>query len=266
MSTAVPPYAGPVRELRITRLRRRMFAQPSVERLAKSPSWLYLMGGACLAAVGALYVAGIGLSIALGPAPSGDVAYLTSLATHPDLARINFIAFGVVDLLLLPGMVGLYASLRDKSRTLMIAAGALMAVNLVIDLGVTEYNSMLLVGFGQQYVAAASASQQASILATAQAARNVLPLATLLSFSLSSVGYLFAAIASFRSVFRKAIGVVGIVGSVEGILAGFYVVIPALSGLLIVCLATVGLWAIFVGIRLVRLSTERHAPASVTTL
>ena len=79
---------------------------------------------------------------------------------------------------------------------------------------------------------------------------------------MSSIGYLLAAIATYRAVFRKAIGIVGIVGSVEGIAAGFYVVVPGLAMFILPCLATVGLWALFVGIRLFRLTLGSSAEAA----
>ena len=52
----------------------------------------------------------------------------------------------------------------------------------------------------------------------------------------------------------------GIVGSVEGIAAGFYVLVPVLAALILPCLVTVGLWAVFVAIRLARLSRTLTAP------
>jgi hypothetical protein len=66
--------------------------------------------------------------------------------------------------------------------------------------------------------------------------------------------------ATYRAAFRKAIGRMVIVGSVEGIAAGFYVLVSALAALILPCLVTVGLWAVFADIRLARLSRTLPAP------
>jgi hypothetical protein len=241
----------------IRRLRRRLFRQPSTDPISASQRTLVRVGAAAIAAIGVLYFAGAVLSLALGPAPSAGEDYLVALAGHPALARINFAAFSLVDVLLIPAVLALYAALRPTGRGLLLVAGACFAFNLVVDLGITELNSFALVDHAEKYVAAATEAQRSAILVDAEASRSVLPAATLLSFVISSAGYLLAAVATYRAVFRPAIGVVGIVGSVEGIAAGFYIIVPALAALLMPCLVTVGLWAIFVGIRLWRVSHLR---------
>jgi uncharacterized protein DUF4386 len=251
---------GNRRRRRIAEVRKRLFRQPDVAAIDGGARRWYLIASASLTAIGILYVVGAGLSIALGPAPTGGEGYLRALAGHPALARINFIAFSLVDVLLVPAALGLYAALRSSSRGLLLVAGACFAVNLVVDLGVTELSSFALVTNAEHYVAASTDAERAMVLATSDASRGVLPAATLLSFVISSVGYLLVAIATYRAVFRKAIGLVGIVGSAEGIAAGFYVLVPALAALILPCLVTVGLWAVFVAIRLARLTRTLPAP------
>jgi hypothetical protein len=56
----------------------------------------------------------------LGPAPTGGENYLRALAGHPGLARINIVAFSLVDILLVPAVLGLYAALRSSSRALVL--------------------------------------------------------------------------------------------------------------------------------------------------
>jgi hypothetical protein len=248
------------RRRRIAEVRQRLLRQPHVSAIDGGTRRWYLVGAVSLMAIGALYVAGAGLSIALGPAPTGGEDYLRALAGHPALARINFVAFSLVDILLAPAVLGLYVALRSSSRNLLLVAGGCFAVNLVVDLGVTELSSFALVTNAEHYLAASTDAERAVVLAATDASRGVLPAATLLSFVISSVGYLLVAIATYRAVFRKAIGLVGIVGSVEGIAAGFYVLVPALAALILPCLVTVGLWAVFVGIRLARLSRTLPAP------
>jgi hypothetical protein len=244
----------PGRPRRVAALRRRLFQQPETSPIPTNLRLLYRIGAVSIAAVGVLYFIGAALSIALGPAPSGDVEYLQALADRPTLARVNFAAFSLVDVLLVPATLVLYQVLRSSSRRLLLVAGACFAVNLVVDFGVTELRSFALVDYAQQYAAATSEAGRSAVLAAAESTRSVLPIATLLSFVVSSIGYLLVAIGTWREVFRKAIAAVGVIGSVEGILAGFYIFVPALAGLITPCLVTVGLWAIFVGIRLFRLT------------
>jgi len=200
-----------------------------------------------------IYGVVVALSITLGPAPSGDLPYLTTLANHPALSRADFIVFSVSDLLLVPGAFALYHALGRSAKKLVLVAGVLLAAFVVIDLAVTEYNSLVLVQLAQNYAGATSDTQRATAIAEAAAARGALPIGTMLSYIVSSVGFLLAAIATFRGVFRRAIGVVGIIGSVEGILGGFYVLSPGFAAFLLPSLVTVGLWAVAVGIRLYRL-------------
>jgi Domain of unknown function (DUF4386) len=250
----------PIRELR-----ERLFRQPVVGAIGPNTRLLYIVGGVSIGLIGVLYFVGAVLSIVIGPAPSSGPDYLTALAAHPTLSRANFAVFSLVDVLLLPAALALYAALKASSRWLLLAAGACFAVNLVVDLGVTELSSFALVGDALRYTAAVSDAQRSAVLAAAEATRNALPAATLLSFVVSSIAYLLVAIGTFREVFRKAIGIVGIVGSLEGIIGGFYVIVPGLAAFLVPALVTVGLWAIFVGIRLVRIArASRSAEATPT--
>jgi hypothetical protein len=248
------------RRRRITEVRERLFLQPDVAAIGNGTRFWYFVGAVSLMGIGVLYVVGAGLSIALGPAPTAGEDYLRALAGHPGLARMNFVAFSLVDILLVPAVLGLYAALRSSSRGLLLVAGACIAVNLVVDLGVTELSSFALVTNAEHYGAATTDAERAIVLAASDASRAVLPPATLLSFVVSSVGYLLLAIATYRAVFRRAIGLVGIVGSIEGIAAGFYVLVPAFAALILPSLVTVGLWTVFVGIRLARLSRTLPAP------
>lgn len=245
---------GTSRPRRIAALRRRLFLQPAASPVDPGRRSLYRLGAICIGTVGLLYFLGLGLSIALGPAPSSDREYLIALAGHPTLARINFAAFSLVDVLLLPAALALYQALKTSSRRLLLVASVCFAINFVVDLGITELSSFALVGYAEQYAAATTEAGRAAVLARADTTRALLPPATLLSFVVSSFGYLLAAIGTYRALFRKAIGIVGIVGSLEGIAAGLYVLVPPLAAFLLPCLATVGLWAVFVGVRLFRLT------------
>ena len=149
------------RRRRIAEVRKRLFRQPEVGAIDGGARRWYLIGAVSLAAIGILYLVGAILSIALGPAPSGGEDYLRALAGHPALARINFIAFSLVDILLVPAVLGLYVALGSSSRGLLLVAGACFVVNLVVDLGVTELSSFALVTNAEHYVAASTDAERA---------------------------------------------------------------------------------------------------------
>lgn len=265
LSADAPRTGGPRRELRIARLRRRMFRQVGTGELDLTNRGLLLVGAIGIAAVGVIYWVVMALSIALGPVPSGDDAYLTTLAGHPALARSDFIVFTVSDILLVPAAFALYKMFKPSNRWLLLTASAFVAAFVVIDVGVTEYNSLALVQLAQNYAGATSEAQRASYLASTDATRAALPLATSLSYLVSSIGFLLVAIATFRTGFRKAVGMVGVMGSIVGILAGFYVLVPAMAAFLLPSLAIVGLWCVFVGIRMFRLGRQPVEPISSVT-
>jgi hypothetical protein len=253
---------GAKHELRIARIRKRMFRQAGTDGLDLTNPGLLLVGALAIAAIGVIYWIVLVLSIALGPVPGGSAAYLTSLAGHPTLARADFIVFTISDILLVPAAFALYKMFKPSNRWLLMIAGAFIAAFVVIDVGVTEYNSLTLVQLAQNYSGATSEAQRATYLASTDGARGVLPIATSLSYLVSSIGFVFVAIATLRTGFRKAVGVVGVMGGVVGILAGFYVLIPAMGAFLLPSLAIVGLWCVFVGIRMFRVATapgERKA-------
>ena len=211
---------------------------------------LYRIGSITIVLFGICYVFGAFFSLIIGPAPEGD-AYLTSLAGHAVISNINFIVFIIAHLLLIPAIVALYILLRDHKTTIALATG-ILGFFIVLDIGVTESTSLSLVSIAQQYVAS-SATSQASIYTQAQGLLGILPIATLLSFVLSSIGILIVGLAMLKSPFRKITGIVGIFVGVIGTLAGFYIFAPVLSLFMIPSIIALAVWAFLVGIQLNRL-------------
>lgn len=211
---------------------------------------LYRIGSIAIFLFGICYFLGAIFSLAIGPAPEGE-AYLTSLAEHAMISNINFLVFIIAHLLLIPAIIALYIFLRDDHKVTMVLATGLLAVFIVLDIGVTELTSLSLVSIAQQYVAS-SGTSQAAVYMQAQGLLGILPIATLLSFVLSSIGILIVALAMLKSPFRKITGVVGIFIGVIGTLAGFYVFVPVLTLFMIPSIIALALWAFLVGIQLNR--------------
>jgi len=225
------------------------------------PAWqgVYRVGGVCLLLTGAIYLIGAVLSVMMGPAPSDGEKYLNSVAGHLHLAQINFGLFALTDFLLLPAALAFFLALKHIAKNAMLIASGLTALFIVLDLAVTEMNSLTLVTLTQHFAAAASETQRAAYVAAADYALATLPIATFYSYVLSSAGFLITSIVMLKGPFSKPTAFLGITACLEGIVGGFYVVFPALAALLIPSLVTFGIWSFFAGSRLCRLGKRQHA-------
>ena len=108
-------------------------------------------------------------------------------------------------------------ALKHLARSAVLVATGLIAVFIVLDLGVTEVNSLSLVALTRQYAAASSESLRAGAVAAANFARVTLPIATFLSYTVSSVGFLIFGVVMLKGVFRRGTAYLGIVATSAGI-------------------------------------------------
>ncbi len=221
------------------------------------PRWnpLYRIGGICLFLTGLFYFAAVVLAQFLGPPPADTEPYLRSLAAHRGLAFVNYAGFAVADLLLVPATLALYLALRHLARSAMLIGTGFIVFWLIVDLAVTEFNSLTLVILSRH--------SDAQSVAAAHFPLATMPIATFFSFVVSSIGTLIVAIVMLKGVFGKVTAWAGIVACVEGIGGGFYVIYPALAVLLLPCMIAYGLWGVLAGARLFRLGTpQAHALAA----
>jgi len=219
--------------------------------IAPEPGWnsLYRFGGICLFATGLFYFAAVVFAMLLGQPPADAEPYLRSLATHPGLAFANYAGFALADLLLVPATLALYVALRHLARSAMLIGAGLIVFWLIVDLAVTEFNSLALVMLSRH--------PDAQSIAAAHFPLATMPIATFFSFVVSSIGTLIVAIVMLKGVFSKVTAWAGIVACVEGIAGGFYVIYPPLAALLVPCMIAFGLWGVLAGVRLFRLGTPR---------
>jgi len=211
---------------------------------------VYTVGGIGMLLAGLVYIVSAVLSIVIGPPPSGGEPYLQGLTNHALVAQVNFGLWVLADLLLLPATMALYLVLKQFAKNAMLIAAGLMVLFAILDLGVTELNSLTLVALTHQYAAAASDAQRAAYVAAADYALATLPIATFFSYLVSSVGLLIISIVMLRGVFSKPAAYAGMVAGVAGIVGGFYVLLPALALFLVPSLIAFGLWSLLAGARL----------------
>ena len=215
---------------------------------ANKPSKRLLQVGAiALVGVGLCYMLGTTFSLLIGPAPSGAQEYMTAISAHKLLSIGNFALFALADILLVPSTMALYVKFRGVNQKAMIAASALMLAFVVFDFAVTEWSSLQLVGLTQTYATATGDTQRIATIATANSLLSTLPLNTLLSFVVSSLGVLVIAWVMLKGGFSRRTAILGIVIGIVGTLGGFYIFVPALSLLLSPSMFAFGIWGVIVG-------------------
>ncbi len=244
-----------MRELRILR-------KASTTSVDHNWDRLYRIGGICFVLIGIWYVFANFWSLIVGiPSPgfatppvATDAQYFNVLANFPTASAVFYAGYSAADLLLFPAILALYVALKGVGKNLTIVAMALAAVWGIIDLGVTEFNSLVLVSLAQSYNTATDAATKATYLAASNYALGTIPIATFYSYFIGSLAFLLASLVMFRGVFRFITAPVGIVANSLGIIVAFVLFDPAdLSSLTIPTLMIYGFWNILVGAQLYRL-------------
>lgn len=224
------------------------------------PTWkgIYKAGGIALLLTGILYLFGSTFGYYLGTPPGNSDAYLQSLASHPLLAQFTYWTFGLADIFLIPGTLGLYLALKGINKNAMLIAAGLVGFFIVLDLGITELNSLTLVALTQNYAAATSDAQRVAYLAAEHWGLATMPIATFFSWVGPSSGFLIASIIMWNGPFGRNTARLGIITFCLGIVAGFYFLypVPVLSLFLTPILIIYGAWLITTGRRLYRLGTS----------
>jgi hypothetical protein len=233
----------------------------ALNKVDRSWKLVYKVGGASLFISGIIFLLVAIFSMVLGPAPSSGEEYLSNLATHVQVAWLNFGLYAISDILFIPVALALYLSLKQENKNAMLIAAGLMVMYSIFDLAITELNSLAAVSLTQQYTAAATATQRAAYIAAADFALATIPIATFFTYLISSVGLVIASLVMFKGVYSKFTGLLGLTAGIEGTIGAFYVFQPSLAGLLIPALLAYGLWGLFAGTRLFKIG--RLVPSAV---
>jgi hypothetical protein len=186
--------------------------------------------------------------------PSTPTAYLQLVSQHQNLANGLWSLWIFADFLGIAPVVAAYLILRHYNKTLALAGTLIAGLYLFYDISVTELNSLTLVSLSNGYAVATTDAARASYVAAATYGYAALPLQTVLSFGIGSVGWLLWCVPMARSAFGRPTAVFGAVVNVIGIVGAAAPV--ASSSILGWCqfLAPplIGVWFIVVGIKLYR--------------
>jgi hypothetical protein len=229
-------------------------------RIQVDPTWgdVYRVGGLSLVAAGILYLIGPTINFYFGSGtPGNNLAYLQALTAHPGISQIIYWIFTLADILFIPATLGLYLALKEINKNAMLIAAGLLGVFVVLDLGITESNTLALVTLTQSIATATTDAQQMAYTAAANWGLATLPLATFFSWIGPSIGFLITSIVMQKSIFGKSTAFLGIFVYSVAIVASFYflVPVPALSITLTPILWLYGLWLIKAGRGLFKLGT-----------
>jgi hypothetical protein len=234
-------------------------AAPDVTRVGDQRwSRLYRLGGFLLGLAGIAAIAASYMASRLYPAgiPSTPAAYLDLISRNQALANSLWSLWIVLDFLLIAPTVALYLVLR-RDNHLLVLLGALLSMFFIFyDVSVTELNSLTLVSLSNGYASATTALLKGPYVAAATYGYTALPLQTVLSFAIGSLGYLLWSVAMLQGrIFPKWAAILGIVMGVTGVVGA---AAPLVSGSIVlgVCqylaIPLMGLWFLIIGVLLRR--------------
>jgi hypothetical protein len=227
-----------------------MFRRSSSEGVDQRWKGVYGVGGASLIGVGALYFVGAVLSLMIGSSPGAGQAYLLALGSHLAVSTANFVVFSLAAVLLIFGVFALYFALKGINRKVILVGAVLMGLFVVLDLAITETNSLTLVSLVHNYMLATSDAQRSALSAAANYGLTLLPIGTFFSYVISSVALLIISVVMLKGVFMRATAILGIVTGVLGTIGGFHIFTPILGVFLVPSLVMFAIWLVATGIRL----------------
>ena len=187
--------------------------------------------------------------------PADAASYLDLVSRHQFLASVTWCLWILADFLLLAPTVALYLVLNRHRRTLALL-GALFAMFFnFYDVCVTELGSLTLVSLSHAYANASTSAARNSIVQAATYDYYALPIQTVLSFAIGSIGYFFWSVAMLKSPFRRWTAIFGAAMSLVGIVGAVAPLSPSsviLGVCQFVCVPGVALWFVFLGVQLYR--------------
>jgi hypothetical protein len=225
-------------------------------KIQADPTWkgIYKVGGISMLVFGLIYIIATILNFTLAVPPGDSLAFLNSLSSHATLARVIYGLYSLAAFLLLVAATALYLALKQINKNAMLVATGLLFLFIVLDLALTEFNSLTLITLTQHYMAATIEAQRLAYMAAMDYDLATIPIATFYSWVVGSLGFLIVSVVMLKGIFGKPLAYFGIIINIAGILGGFYIFIPILTVFLTPILIFWGIWLILVGFRLYKLS------------
>jgi hypothetical protein len=215
------------------------------------PSWkgVYKAGGFSLFAAGVLvfifFLSMIALQVSLPPSPE-------VVLDNPVPTVTLFLLAALGELLLMPGVLGLYLSLKDVKKTHMLIATALWLAAVSMFL-VSRGQIISLSQISGRYMATTSETMKAAYLASADLAIEVANVYADMALMLLGVASIIVGLVMLKGVFGKRIGYLVIVAGILTLFGTFGVLLEPLAVLTLLGLVLTAVWQIVVGAKLYKL-------------
>lgn len=227
---------------------------------------LYLVSGILLILLPILsfVVAYMGRILYTPVYPGDPAAYLQLVSQREGLASATWSIWIIGDFLLIIPSVALYFLLRRYNRTLALLGSLISLFYIIYDVSVTELNSLILVSLGHAYAAAAGEVLKSSFAAAAAYEYYALPLQTVLSFAIGSIGWILWCIPMAKSFFGRWTAIIGVLVNIMGILGAAYPLVPSsifLGLCAFLCVRLIAVWFFIIGVQLLR--NVRHLSEGV---
>ncbi|HVM70429.1 MAG TPA: DUF4386 family protein [Anaerolineales bacterium] len=187
--------------------------------------------------------------------PSDPASYLQLISQRQGLATASWIIWIIADFLLLLPSVALYILLHRYNRTLALLGSLISIFYIIYDVSVTELNSLTLVSLGHAYAAATNETLQSSFAAAATYGYYALPLQTVLSYAIGSIGWILWCVPMTKSFFGRWTAIFGVIVNITGILGAAYPLIPTsffLGLCQFMCVRLIAVWFFIMGVQLLR--------------
>ena len=222
-------------------------------RFDLDPSWsgVYKASGLSLFAGGAIIVVFL-LSVFIMQVPLPDPDTPQAVLENPMPPVILFGLAALGEFLLMPGVLGLYLSLKDVKKTHMLIGTAVWLAAIPMFL-VSRGQIISLLPISASYTATTSEIMKAAYVASVELAIDAANVYVAMALALLGVGSVIIGLVMLKGVFGKGIGYLVIVAGILILLGTCGVLLEVLTVLTLFGLVLTAVWQIVVGVKLYKL-------------
>jgi hypothetical protein len=224
------------------------------KRFNVDPSWrgVYKASGLALFAGGAIIVVFL-LSVFILQVPLPDTPQPFLENPTPPVILFGLAAIG--EFLLMPGVLGLYLSLKDVKKTHMLIGTAVWLAAIPMFL-VSRGQIISLLPISASYTATTSEIMKAAYVASVERAIEAANVYVVMALALLGVGSVIIGLVMLKGVFGKGTGYLVIVAGILILLGTCGVLLEVLAILTLFGLVLTAVWQIVVGAKLYKLGKD----------
>jgi len=218
------------------------------------PSWrgVYKASGLALFVGGAIIVVFL-LSVFIMQVPLPDTPQVFLENPRPPVILFGLAALG--EFLLMPGVLGLYLSLKDVKKTHMLIGTAVWLAAIPMFL-VSRGQIISLLPISASYTATTSEIMKAAYVASVELAIDAANVYVAMALALLGVGCVIIGLVMLKGVFGKRIGYLVMVAGILILLGTCGVLLEMLAILTLFGLVLTAVWQIIVGAKLYKLGKD----------